>query len=183
VSGRVAAGRAERKDSPEERLRDLFDANAVDLLDYLARRVSPVEDAADLLSDTLLTACRHARTLPTDPERARMWLFVTARNALRNHARGKRRRHALAERLASALLVEEAAVTDDREAEVRAAIDALDPESRELIRLVYWDGFTIAQAAELVGIPASTARGRLQVTRNQLRTILGDLSSIALDPA
>jgi len=45
----------------------------------------------------------------------------------------------------------------------------------ELVRLVHWDGLTITDAAEVLGIPASTAQGRYQRAKELLR--------LALDPA
>jgi RNA polymerase sigma factor (sigma-70 family) len=182
VNDRTAPHRDGRR-AADDRMRALFSANADDLLNYLARRVSPVEDAADLLSDTLLAACRNARTLPADPERARMWLFVTARNTLRNHDRGHRRRHELAHKLADTLRVHATAEADDRADDVRDAVAALSPVERELVRLIYWDGFPIVEAAELLEIPASTARGRLQSIRSQLRIALAEPTPTALDPA
>lgn len=135
-------------------------ANARDLLAYLERRVDNREDAADLLGETLLIAWRRCNRLPREPERARMWLFVIARNTLLNHRRGKRRQLALADRLRSELTDAAALPATELALDVRAAIDELDLSLGELVRLVHWDGFTLADAAQLLGVPAATARGR-----------------------
>jgi RNA polymerase sigma factor (sigma-70 family) len=148
-----------------------FEANASDLLAYLARRVGP-DDAADLLGESMVVAWRRVRDLPDDPERSRMWLFGVARATLLNHARGERRRWALADRLRHALRSETAAAPADAGTEVRDAIARLDPESAELVRLVHWEGFSIADAAALVGVPPSTARGRYQRAKSELRAAL-----------
>lgn len=145
-------------------------ANSVDLLSYLSRRVG-VEDAPDLLGETFATTWRRAGDVPADPEQARMWLFGIARGALQNHRRGERRRWALAERVrANASLC--AAPAADEHIEVRDAIARLEPDLAELIQLVHWDGMSIAEAAQIVGIPASTARSRYQRAKEQLRTAL-----------
>lgn len=68
-----------------------------------------------------------------------------------------------------------AAGADDG-AEVRDAIDRLPADLAELVRLVHWDGFTLAEAAELTGVPASTARGRYQRAKEQLRSALAVLA-------
>jgi RNA polymerase sigma-70 factor (ECF subfamily) len=80
------------------RLTAAVEANAADLLAYLSRRVGP-DDAPDLLGVTMVVAWRRVRELPTGIERARMWLFGIARGTLLNHARGQRRRWALADRV------------------------------------------------------------------------------------
>ena len=162
-----------KRDDSDARLRALFDTNAADVLNYLARRTEPTEDAADVLSDALLAACRRARSLPSDPEDARMWLFVTARNALRNHQRGQHRRHKLAQKLGAAISEEVGGLdVSDSVLAIRGAIACLKEDDAELVRLVYWDGFTLADAAQLLSISASTARGRMQKIRHQLRGLL-----------
>jgi len=148
-----------------------FEASASDLLAYLSRRVGP-DDAADLLGETMVVAWRRVRRLPQDPERARMWLFGVARGTLLNHARGERRRWALADRIRSHIGEELSAAPADAGADVRDAIARLEPDLAELVRLVHWDGFSLADAAELLGIPASTARGRYQRAKADLRAAL-----------
>lgn len=148
----------------------VFEASASDLLAYLSRRVGP-DDAADLLGETMVVAWRRVRQLPNDSERARMWLFGVARGTLLNHARGERRRWALADRIRSHA-EELSAAPADAGSEVRDAIARLDPDLSELVRLVHWDGFSLTDAAELLGIPASTARGRYQRAKAELRAAL-----------
>ncbi|MGU7670337.1 RNA polymerase sigma factor, partial [Escherichia coli] len=93
---------------------------------------------------------------------------------LANADRSARRRWRLANRLR--LLIHPAdAAPADHGAEVRDAVARLDPELAELVRLVHWDGFSLAEAAELMSITASTARGRYARAKDELRR--------ALDPA
>lgn len=156
----------------DRRLVAAFEANAANLLTYLERRIG-ADDAPDLLGETMVVAWRRVRELPEDPERARMWLFGIARGTLLNHARGQRRRWALADRIRLQVRESATAPAADEGAEVRDAIDRLDPELAELIRLVHWERMSIADAAELAGIPASTARGRYQRAKEALRATLG----------
>lgn len=154
------------------------EASASDLLAYLERRVGP-DDAPDLLGETMVVAWRRVRELPDDPERARMWLFGIARGTLLNHARGSRRRWALADRIRLQVQDDPSAPPADAGAEVRDAIARLDPDLAELIRLVHWDGFSVAEAAELLGVPASTARTRHQRAKEQLRAALRVETSVS----
>lgn len=89
-------------------------------LAYFERRIDG-PDAADLLSETMLTAWRRIDDLPQDDVEARMWLFE---------------------------------------------------DLRDLVGLVHWEGATLAEAAGIVGIPASTARGRYQAARRRLADML-----------
>lgn len=142
-----------------------------DLLRYFRRRV-PDCDAPDLLAETLTVAWRRIRLLPSEPIAARMWLFGIAHHVLANHARGERRRLRLADRLRDMLGTAPAVPASDTGIEVRDAVERLQPMLRELIRLVHWDGFTLVQAAEIMQVPASTARTRYQHAKRELRTAL-----------
>lgn len=149
----------------------LLTRNADDLLAYFRRRVGE-SDAPDLLADTLTTAWRRISTVPTEPDDARAWLFGVAHHTLQNYRRGVRRRNRLADRLRVLLSTDDSAPAADTGLDVRAAIDELGPERAELIRLVHWEGFSLADAAEILGRPASTVRNHYQQAKEQLRVAL-----------
>ncbi|SDH56327.1 RNA polymerase sigma factor [Microbacterium pygmaeum] len=142
--------------------------NADDLLRYFRRRVTHPEDAADMLGRVLLAVWEKASRLPTTEQDARMWCFGIARNVLREHYRYAAKQLALADGLRDHLrasappqngadtVVEE----EFRSEAIRQAVRALDDRSRELLLLVHWDGFSIAGAARILSINASTARTR-----------------------
>ena len=136
-----------------------------DLLRYLRRRSPSEEDAADLLADCLLVAWRRRAAIPDDDEGTRMWMFGVAVNALRNGARGRKRRQAVADRLREHLMTD--APPPDLDG-VRAAIERLPRDQVELVTLVHWEGFTVVEAATVLGISESTARGRYQRARANL---------------
>lgn len=156
-----------------DRVQTNLEVNAPDLLGYFLRRVEVPEDAADLLGDTLLIIWRKRSALPHDRTEARMWMFGVARKVVLTHRRSRRRRSALHDRLG-----EELARTPSHEAvdadllDVREALTHLDSLDQEIIRLTYWDGFTLAQASRLLRMPEGTIRSRHHRARQQLRRIL-----------
>lgn len=164
--------------SASARLTQALESSASDLLAYLERRAG-TNDAADLLGETMVVAWRRVDDLPEEPERARMWLFGVARGTLLNHARGVRRRWALADRIRQGSSGELSAPAADDGAEVRDAIARLSTADAEIIRLVHWDGFSLTDAAELIGSPASTVRGRYQRAKAELRAALSVESPLA----
>lgn len=153
-----------------------LDRNSPDVLRYLERRLGP-EDAADALADVMMTAWRRATSLPNQDEQARMWLFGIARNMVANAERGHRRRSNLTERLRGALATAHGAGRPaDEGLEIRDAIARLSPDQAELVRLVHWEGFTVAEAGAILDIPASTARTRYQRARADLKATLTNAS-------
>lgn len=163
-------------DPQSQRLIAALRRESLDLLRYFRRRVSEPEDAADLLAETGLTARRGVSDLPFDDEGARKWLFTIAHYTYLNHQRGQRRRHALADRVRSILdRADQASPPSDEGIEVRDAINNLSAELAEIVRLIHWDGLTVAEAAEaaeVIGVSSSTARARYQRARAELRETL-----------
>jgi RNA polymerase sigma-70 factor (ECF subfamily) len=160
-------------DTRAARMRDAFGSNAQDILRYLDRRVPVAEDAADLMAETMLVAWRRNTRLPADPEEARMWLFQIAKYTLLNYQRGRRRHIAAAKILrpsvAQTVPSADEQNLDDRE-DVRQAIESLPQDQAEVIRLVHWDGFTVAGVARLIGTAEPTVRGRYNRALERLRT-------------
>ncbi|WP_104106207.1 sigma-70 family RNA polymerase sigma factor [Nocardioides sp. 616] len=160
-------------------LRAALEGTAADLLAYFERRVLVREDAADLLAEVMLQAWRRVDQLPEAAERRRMWLFTIAAHVLSNQRRASRRRTALAERVRHHLT--ESHIPDHAEAlSVQAAVRDLAAAHRELIMLVHWDGLSLAEAAELLGLNPSTARSRYSAARQALRVALAEIAEGAV---
>jgi RNA polymerase sigma-70 factor, ECF subfamily len=154
------------------RVQEALEATSADLLAYFERRVPDREDAADLLGETMLQAWRRADALPSEAEHCRMWLFTIATNVLANHRRALGRRSALIAQVRSVLRAAGDEAEMGERAAVRDAVRRLPPHQRELIMLVHWDRFKVAEAAELLGINASTARSRYSAARTVLQNSL-----------
>jgi len=161
-----------RRSTREAHLERAYVANAADLLSYFGRRVQIPADAADLLSETFVVAWRRGDRMPADPEQARMWLFGVARRVLANAARGAVRHTDLTDKLRAHLEMLPTERVEADTLDARAALEAIPADQSELVRLVLWDGFTLGEAATVLGISESTARGRYQRARTQLRELL-----------
>jgi RNA polymerase sigma-70 factor (ECF subfamily) len=148
-------------------------ANSRDLLAYLQRRTGHPEDAADLLGDVLLVAWRRAESLPADALEARLWLFGIASRTVLNHRRARGRRSAAIAQLREDIRTQRAQPEFADAQDVRAAVAALPKREAELVRLIHWEGFSIAEAAAITHTNASTARSRYASARTRLRTALG----------
>ena len=146
------------------------------LLGFFIRRVTPEEDAADLVSETFLAAWKSSKREGIAPESIKPWLFGIARNVLSQHRRGGRRRVALGDRLRANITTDLTADLDgaasglapDLAAHVRQLISALPAVDQEIITLVYWEGFTQEEVATILGKRAATVRSRLSRARSVL---------------
>ena len=159
-------------------IRSAFRETAPDLLAYFERRLTDREEAADLLGQTMLIAWRRVDKLPAEAERRRMWLFVVAANTLSNHRRTWQHRLALADRLREHLATSTRAPELSETHAVRDAVLRLHDAQRELVMLIHWDGFTIVEAAELLGLNPSTARSRYAAAKDALRQALAEANAV-----
>jgi len=152
----------------------LYRRTRLDVLNYLLRRTTDREDAADLLAEVYVVAWRRRDTRPIG-DQARPWLFGVARYVLAEHARGQVRRREAADGLRALLAECPDLVTPNdpaherREAALRSALATLPELDQELVTLTTWDGLSTADAAAVVGISAGGARVRLHRARSRLR--------------
>lgn len=144
--------------------------NSDDLYKFFIRRLDR-EEAADALAKVLLAAWKRNDKVPVDGLAARKWLFGIARNTLLHSQRGQLRRSAVADRL-RAWQEPRFAPPSDASLEVKDALLRIPSDHAEIVRLVHWDGFSLVETAELLGIPASTARGRYQRAKQLLSELL-----------
>lgn len=156
--------------SSQDDIETTLRATAPDLLAYFERRVIPREDAADLLGELMVQAWRSAGSAPAEEEQRRMWLYGVARNVLANQSRSARRRSALVDRIRGHLAAADGSPDESERSAIRDLVQRLPEGQRELVALVHWDGLTIAQAAQVLQLNASTARSRYATARDALRT-------------
>lgn len=163
-------------------LTDAFRSEAPGLLGFFVRRDVPPHDAADLVSETFLAAWKASRSRDIEPGMLRAWLYGIARKVLSHYRRGRFRRSALADRLRATLATESPASEDAGEEElaehVRDLIRYLPPLDQEIVRLVYWDGFTQEEVGVVLGKPATVIRTRLSRARRALRDQLAESGDV-----
>lgn len=151
-----------------ERFRSLYDANYERLLGYALRRTDSVADAHDVVGDTFLVAWRRLDEVPAG-DRARMWLYGTARKVLANHYRSQRRARGLQRRLELEIAPPAtAAWTDPQEVDrISAAFSRLGESDREVLLLSGWEQLDAGQIAQVLGCKRTTARVRLHRARKR----------------
>jgi RNA polymerase sigma factor (sigma-70 family) len=78
--------------------------------------------------------------------------------------------------------VTDAADLADRRTEVRAALDTLPPEQRQVLEMAYYGGKTQVQIAEEIEIPIGTVKTRTLAAMRKLRVILDRTTTPHDDP-
>ncbi len=129
------------------------------------------EDAADSLQDALLSAHRTAGSFRAEAE-VRSWLHTIVVNACLDRIRRNKSRRALS--LSSETMPEP---KDDRdemaELETSIVVDralfSLPPDQRTALVAIDLEGYTVAEAAALLGVPEGTIKSRCARARQRLK--------------
>jgi RNA polymerase sigma-70 factor (ECF subfamily) len=151
----------------------LYEATYADLRRFIERRVHP-SHAEDVLAQVYLVAWRRFADVPEVFDEQRAWLFGVAQRTLRNEYRAAKRRQGLALRIADVQLVGPGTAGLEPDL-VAARVDLADAWRRlstvhqEALALTVWDGLTVQQAAEVLGVSPVAYRLRLSRGRRALR--------------
>lgn len=144
-----------------------------ELLRYFGRRVATPEEAADCLGDTLVVLWRRRESLPADHESARQYAYGVAANVLQESRRGRAREFALSEKVRALYVAPNEFDGDSTvDEELWKALRELREIDRELILLVAWEGFGVAEAGRVLGLPEQASRARYSRARKRLRQAL-----------
>ncbi|HTM31404.1 MAG TPA: sigma-70 family RNA polymerase sigma factor [Vicinamibacterales bacterium] len=134
-------------------------------------------DAEDVVQDACVRAMRFFSSLRDDDARA--WLFTIVRNTWYSRVSRKptvaertRLNDGQDQRPDTALDPEERLLQQHTVALVRAALEQLPADFREVIVLREIEGLSYKEMAAVVGVPIGTVMSRLARARERLQTIL-----------
>jgi RNA polymerase sigma-70 factor (ECF subfamily) len=132
-------------------------------------------EAEDVVQDACVRAMRFAASLRGDD--ARSWLFAIVRNTWYSRARGSLRTIAPldaagGEPADEALDPEEQLLQQQTVSRVRAAVESLPADFREVIVLRELEGLSYKEIAAVVDVPIGTVMSRLARARERLLAVL-----------
>jgi RNA polymerase sigma-70 factor (ECF subfamily) len=152
-----------------DELEQLYQTTYQAVVRFLYRKVWDADRAEDLAQEVFMRALSHR------PEKPRAWVFAVAANLARDEARAaiRRRRHLTllsadpAGRPSSAQAADDMVEEDERQADVRRALDSLTARDREVLLL--WDaGLSYPEIAERTGLAVGAIGTTLARARKRL---------------
>jgi RNA polymerase sigma-70 factor (ECF subfamily) len=129
-----------------------------------------------VVQETMIRAWRAADCLSSSFGSIRGWLFRVARNIAIDNFRARRCRPTeVAESAAAGM----ACADDEAERllavlEMRRMLGLLSPIHVAVLRECYYNGRTLTEAAEVLGVPCGTVKSRLSCALRRLRTLLNE---------
>jgi len=130
---------------------------------YLRRRATP-DDAADALSEELLTVWRRLDDVP--PDLPLPWCYGVARRTLANQRRGAERHLRLVDRMQS-----EASITPSHDIDdpaLESALSELSEDDQELLRLWAWEQLEPREIAVVLATTPNAVSLRLTRAKSKL---------------
>lgn len=157
-------------------LERLFTRNQTRVFRYLMRVVRNQAIAEELLNEVFLGAWSAASRYEGRSEPS-TWLLSIAHNKAVSALRKKREVDGIDEDKAGEIADEDdtpevVAQKNDKGAQIKAAMQKLSAEHREILDLVYYQEQSVAEVAEILAIPEATVKTRMFYARKKLGEIL-----------
>lgn len=152
----------------------------------LAYRVCGTRGVAeDAVQDAFLSLWRNRDRFAPERGEPRSWLLGIVHNCaidrLRRGATHQTRRASsdgLEQRLEDPERTDELVAQREQAGEVRAALEALPPEQREVVELAYYGGLSHREIASTLGAPVGTIKGRMRLALLKLQTQLATAGEV-----
>ncbi|MFN8777176.1 MAG: sigma-70 family RNA polymerase sigma factor [Flavobacteriales bacterium] len=158
---------------------NLLTSNAKYLKGFAYNFTRNVEDAEDLLQDTMVKALRYKDHFQ-EGTNFKGWLFTIMRNIFINNYKRKKLRNTITDQTTNQYFLNYGKVSEDlvstrlNEKDINRAIATLTYEFRTPFQL-FLDGFHYDEIAQTMGIPMGTVKSRIFHARKRLMDDLRDL--------
>ena len=162
---------------PEDRLRRIYAEHGAALLAFATRVCGgDRQRAEDVVQEVLVRAWRHPEVSEGGSGGERAWLLTVTRNAAIDVFRAQRSRP---QEVGGAALEAVVSVPGDDELDraveawtIAAALEALPAHHRDVLVETFFKGRSVAETAQVLGIPAGTVKSRAFHALRSLRKIL-----------
>lgn len=159
-------------------LGELYDKYATFLLSLAMRVVKERREAEDLLHDVFLEAWKTAVDFDPTRGRVRTWLAIRMRSrALDRQKSARVSRHGGDDSVLDRVAAEGSADAGPDQRKVRAAVDELSADQRQVVELAYFEGLSCSEIATQTSTPIGTVKSRMAAAMNKLRAALALESS------
>lgn len=155
----------------EQRFEQIYAEHCEAVRAYVRRR-APEAVVDDLVSETFVVCLRKIDQVPSE---SLPWLYAIARKTLAND----RRRRGRVAPSQPRLVVEPDPVGDGV---LAAAFNGLSEKDREVLRLVAWEGLSLADAATVLGCSGVACRVRYHRAKSRLASRLEAAASFSPKP-
>jgi RNA polymerase sigma-70 factor, ECF subfamily len=152
----------------------LYGRHHIRVYRFALRVIDDPTRAEDIVSDVFLEVWRQAHRFEARAQ-VPTWLLAITRNKAVTEARRRSDKQLDCETIEVADLADDPEIClqkRDRSEILRRCLSQLSAVQREILDLVYYHERSIAEAAEIVGVPANTVKTRMFHARRRLQVLL-----------
>ncbi len=160
----------------EESFAKLFRCYAPRIFRFAMSYLNDRTHAEEVVQETMVAVWKSAKSYK-EQSQVSSWILGIARNKALDHARARQREpEFLREKLdrrASARATPEQIITREAQIErMRAALERLSPEHREVMMLAFYNDLSYQEIAQILNCPEGTVKSRVYYAKEQLKKIL-----------
>jgi RNA polymerase sigma-70 factor, ECF subfamily len=155
----------------------LYDKYSGALYGTIFRVVQTKELAEEVLQDTFTKAWRNIDSYDTTKGRLYTWLINIARNTAIDATRAKnyKQHNQSLDNVINTIDAQQSTSINPDTLDIQRLTEKLAPEYKVLIDLIYFQGFTQAEAAEHLEMPLGTVKTRLRAAMAMLKQLFSFL--------
>ena len=153
--------------------------------DYIRMMVGDADVAADIAQETFIKAVRVIdEGRYTDSGKFQSWIMRIAHNKALDYFRAQKNNNAVSESSAGYNVlgtmkyadksVEDSMISEQISADIRALVELLPEEQREVVKLRYYSDLSFKEIAEQTGVSINTALGRMRYALINLRKMVSE---------
>lgn len=151
--------------------------------DYIRMMVGDADVAADIAQETFIKAVSVIdEGRYTDSGKFQSWIMRIAHNKALDYFRAQKNNNAVSESSAGYNVlgtmkyadksVEDSMISEQISADIRALVELLPEEQREVVKLRYYSDLSFKEIAEQTGVSINTALGRMRYALINLRKMI-----------
>ncbi|MBX4907271.1 MULTISPECIES: sigma-70 family RNA polymerase sigma factor [Rhizobium] len=172
----AALAKAVADDRDQQAFSILFDYFAPRLKSWLMRQKMTSGEAEELVQEIMIVLWHKAYLYDATRSSLSTWLFRIARNRridLRRRTSTRTFDETDPTLLPPAEIgADEIIANGDRDAKLRAAVEQLSEEQRDMLRAAFFLGQSHSEIAEATGLPLGTVKSRIRLAFGKLRKML-----------
>ena len=153
--------------------------------DYIRMMVGDADVAADIAQETFIKAVRVIdEGRYTDSGKFQSWIMRIAHNKALDYFRAQKNNNAVSESSAGYNVlgtmkyadksVEDSMISEQISADIRALVELLPEEQREVVKLRYYSDLSFKEIGEQTGVSINTALGRMRYALINLRKMVAE---------
>jgi RNA polymerase sigma-70 factor (ECF subfamily) len=155
----------------------LYDNYSGAIYGTLIRIVNEEEIAQDLLQETFVKIWKSFALYNAEKGRLYTWMVNIARNLAIDHKRSRSfkssEKNQDIDKSVGAINRSQKTVFNIDRIGLKEIVEKLKPESREMINLLYYGGYTQEEASKELGMPLGTVKTRTRTALIELRKLIG----------